>query len=65
MVTDLLYCLIGLLALFGRRVAPAILVDIQEDHAVTLPERPAAEKPLPAVPEQQTSCAPVAYETDE
>ena len=66
MVADLLDYLIGLLALFGRRVAPIILVDIQEDHVDILPAEPVPEKPLPAIPEQQTSCGtPVAFEVDQ
>lgn len=65
MVADLLDYLIGLLALFGRRVAPIILVDIQEDHVDILPAEPVPEKPLPAIPGQQTSCGtPVAFEVD-
>ncbi|KAF9781610.1 hypothetical protein BJ322DRAFT_1111533 [Thelephora terrestris] len=56
----------GLLALFGRRVAPTILVDIQEDPPNTPPAKLVSEKPLPAIPipEPQTSCAPVAYDVE-
>ena len=74
MVADLCGCLIGLLALFGRFIAPTILKDIQEDPASPLPTKqmpmkpvpaePVPEKPLPAISEQQTPCTPLAYEID-
>ena len=83
-MADVCDCLIGLLALFGRLIAPTILKDIQEYPANPLPEepvpqepvptnpvpanpmptKPVLEKPLPAIPERQTLCTPVAYEID-
>ena len=46
MVADLCDCLIGLLALFGRLIAPAILGGIQGDPANPLPEELMPEEPV-------------------
>lgn len=50
MVADLCDCLIGLLALFGRLIAPTILKDIQEDPADPPPEGLTPEETVPANP---------------
>ena len=67
-----------LLALFGRRKGPAILIETQEDPStppITAQEDPADISPAaarediadipPATPQQQIPPAPVPYEVDE
>ena len=61
MVADVCDCLIGLLALFGRLIAPTVLKDIQGNPANPPPEEPMPEEPVPTnpVPENPMPTKPV------